>query len=198
MASPHNITESAKAWVIATFTKKNAPNLLTFGRIGAVAILAIVMVSTPGSSQLIFWLFAIAAASDWLDGYLARRWKATSQLGAMLDQISDKLLVVLMLIYLIKYDIGGMIILPSLIIIMREVYVSGLREFLALKKVAVPVSNAGKWKTASQLAAIGAIQFGVAYNMLNVQTIGGILLLIAAALAAYSAYEYTKNTIAKL
>jgi CDP-diacylglycerol--glycerol-3-phosphate 3-phosphatidyltransferase len=198
MKSFADIIESGKTWAAATLTKKNTPNLLTFGRIAAVVLLLLVMLQVPGYSQLVFWIFLVAAISDYLDGYLARKWKATSQFGAMLDQISDKLLVVLMLVYLIKYDIGGMIILPSLLIILREIYVSGLREVLALKKIPLPVSGAGKWKTASQLVAIGMIQFGVAYNMPNVQTIGGIALLIAAGLAVYSAYQYTRNTLGKL
>jgi cardiolipin synthase (CMP-forming) len=193
-----NMLGRREGLVAEMLTKKNIPNLITFGRIAAVALLLLVVIRAPGYSQLVFWIFLIAAISDYLDGYLARKWKATSALGAMLDQISDKLLVVLMLVYLIKYDIGGMFVLPSLLIILREIYVSGLREFLALKKIALPVSTAGKWKTASQLVAIGAIQFGVAYNLHGIQTIGGILLLIAAGLAVYSAYEYTRSTLAKI
>ena len=176
-------------------TKQNAPNLITFGRIGVVVLLALLIAFRPGFSLLIFWLFVIAAASDYADGYLARKWNAVSAFGAMMDQISDKLLVVLMLVYLVKYDVGGMIVLPSLAIILRELYVSGLREYMAGKHIAVPVSKSGKWKTAIQLIAIGAIQFGVAYGAPDIEAIGGLLLLIAAFLAIYSAAEYTKSVL---
>ncbi len=194
----HAMLHAFLSRISSALNKKNIPNIITFGRIAMVLVLALIVVFRPGFSELIFWLFAVAALSDYLDGYLARRWKATSAFGAMMDQISDKLLVVLMLVYLLKYDIGGMLVLPALVIILREVYVSGLREFMALKKVPMPVSKTGKWKTATQLAAIGALLWGVAYSMRDVQAIGGILLLVSAFLAAYSAVEYTKRVAGKI
>lgn len=176
-------------------TKKQLPNTLTFGRIGIVVVLLLITFYAPGYTQLLFWLFAIAAVSDYLDGYLARKWKAASNFGAMLDQISDKLLVAVTLIYLIKYDVNWLLILPGSLIILRELYVSGLREFLALRKVSLPVSLGGKWKTAIQLIAIGTFLFGIAYGIPVFQMLGRLLIWAAAGLALYSAYTYTKATL---
>lgn len=190
--------DEAKKQALHQLEKKQLPNTLTFGRVGIVLLLLLIMFYAPGWTQLLFWLFAIAAVSDYLDGYLARKWKATSTFGAMMDQISDKLLVAVTLIYLIKYDVNWMLVLPGTLIILRELFVSGLREFLALKKIPLPVSVGGKWKTMIQMVAIGTFLFGIAYNVPAFQMLGRLLIWAAAALALYSAYEYTKAALPEI
>ncbi len=176
-------------------TKQQIPNLLTYGRVAAVVLALIVMTHMPYAKQLLFWIFFVAAVSDFFDGYLARKWNAVTPIGTMLDQISDKLLIVVMLIYLLKLDRGWTMLLPVSLIILRELYISGLREFLALKKVPLPVSSIGKWKTAIQMLAVGGMLFGLAYYVQPAWMLGRIALWAAAALALHSAFDYTRKAL---
>ncbi|MES2984343.1 MAG: CDP-diacylglycerol--glycerol-3-phosphate 3-phosphatidyltransferase [Pseudomonadota bacterium] len=144
-------------------TRQQIPNLLTFARVAAVPISLALMLLAPRHATPIFWIFLAAALTDYLDGYLARRWNAITPLGTMLDQISDKLLVATMLLYLLLM-MGLPLLLPVAVIILRELYISGLREFLALRAIALPVSKSGKWKTALQMAAITLLLGTQAFN----------------------------------
>ena len=137
---------------------KCLPNLITLLRIFLVPTIAIILWQKQSHNLAIlaFSLFIIAAASDWLDGYLARRLNITSSLGRMLDPIADKLLVAVCILSLAtQRGADKLFLLPALVIIFREFMVSGLREHLAANNISVFVSNAAKWKTAVQMTAIG-------------------------------------------
>ena len=134
-------------------TRAQIPNALTLGRVAAVPLALAVILLLPSAHGLLFLLFFVASVTDFLDGYLARKWGVSSALGALLDPIADKLLVALMLLYLMGYY--GLSLLPVAAILLRELYISGLREFLANRQIALPVSRGGKLKTALQLSGIG-------------------------------------------
>jgi CDP-diacylglycerol--glycerol-3-phosphate 3-phosphatidyltransferase/cardiolipin synthase len=170
------------------------PNVLTYLRIAVVPILvACVFAGGTPLRWLAFGLFILASVTDWLDGYLARRWAQQSTLGRMLDPIADKLLVGTTLLMLV-YDgtIGGWSIWAAAIVLCREILVSGLREFLAELNVRVHVTELAKWKTAVQMLALAVLLVGPAVTgwsfMMN--NIGINLLWIAAALTLVTGYDY--------
>ncbi len=177
----------------------NIPNLLTYGRILAVPliVLCFFVEGRLQSSDFARWtalvLFALASITDYLDGYLARIWNQTSNIGRMLDPIADKLLVASVLL-LVAADgtIAGWSIWAALIILCREILVSGLREYLAALKVSVPVTRIAKWKTTLQMFAIAFLLAGPAGDkVLPYTTEMGILLLwAAAAITLYTGYDY--------
>jgi len=175
---------------------RNLPNSLTYGRIALIPLLAITFYF-PGDSAdwLALAIFVTAAVTDFFDGYLARSMQQQSALGAMLDPIADKLLVgaaIVLLVYSRRID--GLNVISALIILCREILVSGLREFLAGLKVSVPVSKLAKWKTAGQMIALGFLLAGeagdkaVPYN----HGIGITGLWIAAILTLYTGYDYLR------
>ena len=140
------------------------PNLLTLSRIIAVPIL-VALLWVPGrlAYGLAFVLYALICITDYLDGWLARRWKIVSRLGAFLDPIADKIMVASVLLMLCAVQvIEGVHIIAALIILLREIMVSGLREFLAGTQVSVPVSLLAKWKTTFQMLALGTLIISVA------------------------------------
>jgi cardiolipin synthase (CMP-forming) len=176
------------------------PNILTYGRIVAVPVLAGVLFfgTSDNARWLAFAIFVTACLTDWLDGYLARIWAQQSNLGRMLDPIADKLLVgatLLMLVY--AGTIGGWSIWAALIILAREILVSGLREFLAELNVKVHVTQLAKWKTAMQFIALSLLLAGPAAEaVLPGTTIAGVVLLwIAALLTLVTGYDYLKAGI---
>lgn len=139
------------------------------------------------------FIFAIAAITDFFDGWLARLWSQQSSLGRMLDPIADKLLVASCLLMLVADGtIQGLWIWAAIIILCREILVSGLREYLAELRVSVPVSTVAKWKTALQLFSLGFLVVGPAGDEVLPHTvdIGLWLLLIAALLTLYTGYDY--------
>src|SRR3954463_5596982 len=141
------------------------PNLLTLSRILAVPILVFLLWRpTPIDYAVTFVLYCIVGLTDYLDGYLARSWGSISRLGQFLDPIADKIMVGAVLIMLISSrrsnpvpEIASLNIIPALIILLREIMVSGLREFLASLQISVPVSALAKWKTTFQFVALGAL-----------------------------------------
>ena len=176
------------------------PNLLTYGRVLAVPVVVMCMFWPEE-----FWMrwtalgiFALAAITDFLDGYLARIWEQQSSLGRMLDPIADKLLVAACLMMLVAdRTIHGWSIWAAIVILSREILVSGLREFLAELRVSVPVSTIAKWKTTVHLVSVGFLIAGQAGETVlpgNV-TIGIVLLWIAALLTLYTGYDYFKAGI---
>lgn len=180
------------------------PNILTYGRIAAVpAVVAVLYFMTGDTARWVaFGLFCAAGLTDWLDGYLARVWEQQSTLGRMLDPIADKLLVGAVLLMLV-YDrtIDGPAIFAAVIILAREILVSGLREFLAELNVKILVSRLAKWKTTLQMVALGALLAGPAADrwlQLSATTATGIALLwLAAALTIWTGYDYIKAGIAR-
>jgi CDP-diacylglycerol--glycerol-3-phosphate 3-phosphatidyltransferase/cardiolipin synthase len=171
------------------------PNLLTYGRI--LAIPALVAILFWPRDDWMRWLalaiYTLAAITDYLDGWIARAWSQQSAIGRMLDPIADKLLVAALLLMLVADGtIHGWTLWAAIVILCREILVSGLREFLAELKVSVPVSRVAKWKTAAQLFALGFLIAGPAGDkVLPGNTLIGIVLLWAAAgLTIYTGWDY--------
>ena len=167
------------------------PTKLTLGRVAAIPVIALLLAfPTSGTAWLAFILFTTAGITDWLDGYLARRWHQTSRLGQLLDPIADKLLVVAVLLMLVYGgQIGGWGLVPALAILLRELFIAGLREFLAGQQVVVAVSKLAKWKTAAQFIALSVLILVPALGDIAT-VVGHILLWIAAALTIQTAYDY--------
>ena len=173
----------------------NLPNLLTYSRI-AIIPLVVILLAVEGATAK--WValaaYTVACVTDFLDGYLARAWQQQSSLGRFLDPIADKLLVSAILLVLVGTDvITGIAMLPALIILCREILVSGLREYLAEVRVGVPVSRLAKWKTGLQMTAIGFLVVGRAGpDLMGISTVDvGIAgLWIAAALTMITGWDY--------
>ena len=169
------------------------PNLLTLSRILAIPlVIATFYVSGDAARWFGCALFSAAGFTDWLDGHMARRWEQQSEIGRFLDPIADKLLVSATLLLLAatgRLPTGAL--LPALVILCREILVSGLREYLAELRVGLPVSKLAKWKTAIQMVAIGFLIVGTAGPaVLQVVLVGSMLLWIAAALTLVTGYDY--------
>ncbi|WP_176083229.1 CDP-diacylglycerol--glycerol-3-phosphate 3-phosphatidyltransferase [Martelella sp. HB161492] len=179
----------------------NIPNLLTYGRILAVPliVLCFFVQGELSSSDPARWtalaIFILASVTDFFDGYLARAWNQQSNIGRMLDPIADKLLVSTCLLLLaadVERVIAGWTLWAAIIILCREVLVSGLREYLATLSVSVPVTRIAKWKTTFQMIAIGMLLAGPAGDKIFPYTtnLGIALLWIAAVLTIYTGYDY--------
>lgn len=174
------------------------PNVLTYGRILAVpALVACFFITADWGRWLAMWIFIAAGVSDFLDGYLARAWRQQSAIGKMLDPIADKLIVAAALLMLAaNQTIAGWSLWAGVIILCREILVSGLREFLGTLSVSVPVTNLAKWKTVVQMVAIGFLLAGPAGDKIWPYTtnFGLTLLWIAAVLTLYTGYDYLRAT----
>ena len=177
------------------------PNILTLSRIFAVPILVFLLWRpTPVDYAITFVLYCLVAITDYFDGYVARTQGQISRLGQFLDPIADKIMVGAVLIMLISSrkanpvpEIEGLHIIGALIILLREIIVSGLREFLAELKVEVKVSRLAKWKTTFQLVALGALILGGAVPAQAwVHDIGIISLWAAAALTLITGWDYLR------
>lgn len=173
------------------------PNILTYGRIAAIPVIIVLLF--PSSDDSVRWfalaLFVVASVTDFLDGYLARIWQQQSSLGRMLDPIADKLLVATVILMLVADGtIGGWSLLAAIVILCREVLVSGLREFLAELQVGLPVTRLAKWKTAVQMIALGFLILGPAGGRVipYAVEIGLVLLWIAAIVTIYTGYDYLR------
>jgi cardiolipin synthase len=175
------------------------PNLLTYGRIAAVpALVACFHVEGNLGHWLALAVFVTASVTDFLDGYIARAWQQQSALGRMLDPIADKLLVAVSLLLLVASGtIGGWSLLAAIVILSREVLVSGLREFLASLRVSVPVSQLAKWKTVLQMVAIGVLLAGPAGDRVlpGTSLVGLSLLWISAILTLYTGWDYFRAAV---
>lgn len=170
------------------------PNLLTYGRIAAVpALVACFFVNGDLSNWMAVTIFVAAGVTDALDGYLARAWEQQSPLGRMLDPIADKLLVAAALMMLAaQQTIAGWSLWAAVIIMSREILVSGLREFLGELAVSVPVSRLAKYKTVVQMVAIGFLLAGDAGDKIFPWTTltGLSLLWFSAIVTLYTGYDY--------
>ncbi len=173
------------------------PNILTYGRILAVPGLVVCLTLLSGdiARWAAFVLFVLAALTDWLDGYLARAWEQQSALGRMLDPIADKLIVGATLMMLVHDNtISGASIYAAVIILCREILVSGLREFLAELNVKIHVSELAKWKTTLQMVALAVLIGGPAAEKIvpGIMAGGTLLLWLSAMLTLWTGYDYLK------
>jgi len=177
------------------------PNLLTYARIAAVPVVVGLMYwqSIFAGPLLLRWvalaIFISAGVTDILDGYFARSWGQQSSHGRMLDPIADKLLVASCLLMLAAEDtIRGWTLLAAVVILCREILVSGLREYLAELRVGVPVTRLAKWKTLGQMVAIGFLIAGPAGDRVipAVTQIGIVLLWLSALLTLYTGWDYMR------
>ena len=182
---------------------KKIPNILTIGRIIIVPFF-VLSFYLPGfyGDLTAFALFIVASFTDFLDGMLARMFKEESKLGELLDPIADKIIVATALILLVMDGtIRNYEVIAAIIILTREILVSGLREFLAEGQIKLPVSNLAKLKTFLQMVAISLLLTGDTGNKIlnfqdyNAQTIGIILLWLSAFLTLYTGYEYLRKGI---
>ncbi|AWN39052.1 CDP-diacylglycerol--glycerol-3-phosphate 3-phosphatidyltransferase [Methylobacterium radiodurans] len=179
----------SQAWTLA--------NCLTYGRLVAVPVM-VGLLFWPDSISARFTalgVFAAAAVTDYLDGYVARTYGQSSALGRMLDPIADKLLVAACLLMLVAdRTIAGPSTWAAIVILCREVLVSGLREYLAELKVGLPVSRVAKWKTTVQLLALGFLVAGPAGETIlpGTERIGVLLLWLAAALTLWTGWDYMR------
>lgn len=171
------------------------PNILTLSRILAVPLLVFMLWGpTWIGSAGAFVLFCVAGITDYFDGYLARARGTVSKLGQFLDPIADKIMVAAVIVMLIaERRITGVHVIAALIILLREIAVSGLREFLAGVAVSVPVSRLAKWKTAFQMIALGALILeGAVGSLLPAHEVGLLSLWLAAAMTLVTGYDYLR------
>ena len=183
--------------------KLKIPNILTIGRIILVPIF-IATYYLPGAmgDWIPFFIFVLASFTDFLDGLLARLYKEESKLGELLDPVADKIVVASALILLVMDNtIEGYEVIAAIIIMIREIIISGLREFLAKAQIAIPVTKLAKYKTFIQMLSIAILLTGESGNSLmsfgdyNAHSIGIVLLWLAAFLTIYTGYDYVRKKI---
>ena len=177
------------------------PNLLTVLRLAAAPGMAICFIGLPAPTSflLAFVLFVLASATDWVDGYLARAWNQQSALGEMLDPIADKAIVLITLTSIVGAMGNSVLLLvPAAVIIFREVLVSGLREYVAGRKLQLKVTRLAKYKTATQMVAIGGLMFSrvpssaFVSDLLFAVSLG--FLWAAAALTLVTGWDYFRKS----
>ena len=190
------------------------PNLLTVLRLAAAPLVPLMFffLSRPFADFAALALFLVAAATDWFDGYLARAWQQESRFGAAMDPIADKAMVIIAVVVITGYSgMNPWLILPSTVILFREVFVSGLREFLGANARLLKVTKLAKWKTTAQMVAISVLFLGTGLNYYEVghpplvgetslpwsdswsdlaTQIGLLLIWIAAVLTAVTGWDY--------
>ena len=183
--------------------KLKIPNILTIGRIILVPIfIGTYYLHGAMGDWIPFFIFVLASFTDFLDGLLARLYKEESKLGELLDPVADKIIVASALILLVMDNtIEGYEVIAAIVILIREILISGLREFLAKAQVSIPVTSLAKFKTFLQMFAIAILLTGESGNILinfgdyNANTIGIIFLWIAAFLTIYTGYDYVRRKI---
>ncbi len=171
----------------------NIPTILTIGRIVLLpVIVAVFYLKSPWARPLCCAIFLIAAITDWLDGYLARKWDIESEFGAFLDPVADKLMVATVLILIVEDASSWWVTLPAIIIISREITISALREWMASvgSRAKVAVSYLGKLKTTLQITALAMLLYKLDLFGLPIYNIGIVALYIAAALTLWSMIDY--------
>lgn len=174
------------------------PNLLTISRIAAIPVLvAFAAVGTPWADMAACIVFSVAAITDYFDGKIARDRGVTSSFGRMLDPIADKLLVGAALMLLVGLDrLSHAALYPAIVIMLREIMVSGLREYLAELRVGLPVTRLAKWKTGFQMGALGTLLAGdtgasvIGLGALPISLLGEIGLWVAAVLTLVTGWDY--------
>lgn len=174
------------------------PNVLTLSRVAVIPLMVtLVALTTPGGDLAACIVFGIAAMTDYFDGKLARSRRQQSDLGRMLDPIADKLLVGAALMMLVGQNrLSSLGLYPAIVIMLREILVSGLREYLAGIRIGLPVTRLAKWKTGFQMGALGTLLAGnstaalLGLSFLPVSVIGETMLWIAAILTLITGWDY--------
>lgn len=180
---------------------QNVPNALTMLRIVLIVPMTALFFLEASWGLMAVWLnlglYIVAAVSDFLDGWIARKWKIVSPFGTFLDPISDKILVGCLFVLLAAFGrLEGLWLIAVLVIMTREFLVSGLREYLGPKNVKMPVTNLAKWKTAVQMLALG---FLIAAPLAPLVLMAGqVLLLLAAILTVITGWGYLKAGLAHM
>lgn len=177
----------------------NLPNILTISRIAAAPVLVALFYIPEGwAAWTALFVYIAAAATDYFDGMLARRYNQVSPFGKFLDPISDKIFVAAVLMLLAGFDrLEGVWLIPAIVIMMREFLIAGLREFLGPANIQLPVSKLAKWKTTIQMVAIGFLVIGPHGEVILpfTQQIGQIGLLTAAVLTVITGWDYLQAGI---
>lgn len=173
--------------------KQSLPNVLTIGRtLAIVPIAALLLWGDPAARWVALAIYALACVTDWLDGWLARRWDVDSTLGRMLDPIADKVLTGALIVLLAAT--GDAPVVPAMLIVARELLVSGLREQLATRAVTLHVTRLAKWKTTAQMVALGFLIPGTAGpalgDGLTTLDVGVVLFWLAALLTVVTGWSY--------
>ena len=171
------------------------PNILTYIRIILIPVFVLVFfLPFEGVNVVVTAIFGLAAITDWLDGYLARKWQQTSRFGAFLDPVADKLIVGAALVLLVQANPSPWMAIAAGVIISREIAISALREWMAEigERAHVAVSSLGKWKTAAQMTALFMLLYHEPLLGIPVFGLGMILLYIAAVLTLWSMVLYLK------
>lgn len=177
---------------VANRLMTNIPNLLTLLRVLLIPVFILLFYLPFAWSYLAASaVFAVASLTDWLDGYLARRWEQSTPFGAFLDPVADKLMVAVALVMLVEEHASFWLTLPAVIIIGREIVVSALREWMAElgARAQVAVSNLGKWKTTAQMVAL-VILIANPPQLSVYVVLGYLLLIVAAVLTLWSMAQY--------
>ena len=176
------------------------PNILTMSRVAVIPVfVALFFLETTTGQWIACGIFALAAITDFFDGYLARSRGQMSAFGTFLDPVADKLLVASALLMMVGFDqISGLVIIPAVVILCREILVSGLREYLAGFAVSLPVSRLAKWKTTVQMIAIGFLIVGESAHPaisadIPVRLIGEAGLWLAAVVTLITGFNYLRT-----
>ncbi len=181
---------------------KNIPNLMTIGRLMTLPLLVyLMMIDASWAAWSALGIYTFGCVTDWLDGYIARRYHMESNFGKFMDPIADKIFIATVLICLVaNQHLTGWGIIPVLVILSREFLISGLREFFGPKNVQFPVSKLAKWKTGIQMFALGFLimgEYGVPVLPLNIE-IGYTLLIAATILTIMTGWVYMKEGLKHL
>ena len=171
------------------------PTMLTLARIGLIPVFIVVFfLPFEWSHIATAVIFGLASITDWVDGYLARKWNQTSEFGAFLDPVADKLMVAVILVLLVQANPTPILAIPAAVIICREIAVSALREWMAEigERAQVSVSRIGKYKTTFQMIALFMLLYSEDLFGLPIMTLGLIMLYIAAVLTLWSMVVYIR------
>lgn len=179
------------------FKLENIPNILTVLRILIIPVIIIFLeLDEEFYNWLALILYIIACLSDFLDGYLARKFELESSFGRFLDPIADKILIVSLIFILISNTIiSGIFVYPALIIVIREILVSGLRDFFAHSRETLLVTNLSKWKTLIQMFSLGFLMVSTNFETNLVLDIGHIGLTVASFMTIHTGYIYFKKNL---
>jgi CDP-diacylglycerol---glycerol-3-phosphate 3-phosphatidyltransferase len=176
----------------------NLPTYLTLLRIALIPLLVVVFyLPWHYANVACVLIFLAAGITDWLDGYLARKMQLETPFGAFLDPVADKLMVAIILVLLVQQQASAYLAIPAAVIIGREITIASLREWMAEigQRATVKVSQLGKWKTTAQMLAIGLLLYRDNLFGLPINTIGYVLLYIAAALTLWSMISYLRAAL---